>query len=240
MHQSNFLQRKKSVLSKKDKSSKGNWDKRIIKLCDKINSLNNYYTSSSCSGRVVLMIDQNKKEEGLFLKVWHDLISFKELKGDLKVITSPPAHPKNVRALHSGLKKVVNNKEYLFRNFSDDNFSAECLGKARREAINDRAKQSNLIKFKQEPPILHVACKSIEDGFNVLRKARLIGWKRSGIISQGNRYVVELISTERLEFPIVKDNKVLVSDDFLKLIVKKSNENLKKGWKKIEGLRCKL
>ena len=105
------------------------------------------------------------------------------------------------------------------------------------EFIIFQIKIKALIKFKQEPPIFHVACKSLEEGFNILKKARLIGWKRSGIISKGDRYIVELISTEKLEFPIVKDNKVLVDDNFLRLIVKKSNENLKKGWKKIEELR---
>ncbi len=56
-----FQQRKKDILSKRDKSYKGNWDKHIKNLCDKINLSRNYCTTSSCSGRVVLMIDQEKK-----------------------------------------------------------------------------------------------------------------------------------------------------------------------------------
>jgi len=40
-----FLQRKKEVLSKKDKSSKGSWDEKIKTLCDKINKKNDYYTT---------------------------------------------------------------------------------------------------------------------------------------------------------------------------------------------------
>ena len=72
MPQDYFLQRKKSILSKPDKSSKKSWDKKIIKLCDKINLSENYYTTSSCSGRIVLMQDQEKKEHDLFLKGYHD------------------------------------------------------------------------------------------------------------------------------------------------------------------------
>ena len=77
---SNFQQRKKDILSKNDKSFIGKWDKKIKKLCEKINSVKEYYTTSSCSGRIVILLDKNKKEKGLFLRVSHDLINFKEIK----------------------------------------------------------------------------------------------------------------------------------------------------------------
>ena len=177
-----FSKRKQDILSKIDKSFKQSWDKKIIGLCNKINSLKNYYTTSSCSGRIVLMIDQDKKAEGLFIKVYHDLIDFKNLKNDLIEISKKNKKP---------------------------------------------------IKFKQESCILHVACRTLEDASDILRKARLIGWKRSGIISFGKRIMVELISTERLEFPIIDRGRILVDSDFLRLIVQKSNKKLKNGWKKI-------
>ena len=83
MPQDNFAKRKLDVLLKTDKSHKGKWDKKILNLCKKINKLENYYTTSSCSGRIVLMIDNEKKQENLFIKVYHDLTSFKQLKKDL-------------------------------------------------------------------------------------------------------------------------------------------------------------
>jgi len=76
MSRDRFLQRKTAVLSKLDKSSIGGWDKKIKKLCEKINSLDDFYTTSSCSGRVILMIQQDKKGKDLFLKTWHEKISF--------------------------------------------------------------------------------------------------------------------------------------------------------------------
>jgi tRNA wybutosine-synthesizing protein 3 len=81
-----FQQRKTSVLLRKDKSSIGEWDKKITKLCNKINSIDNFYTSSSCSGRIILMTDNNKKEHGLFLKNYHDKVSFNRLRKDLNEI----------------------------------------------------------------------------------------------------------------------------------------------------------
>tara|TARA_Y100000034_G_scaffold79823_1_gene95807 strand:+ start:18393 stop:18965 length:573 start_codon:yes stop_codon:yes gene_type:complete len=185
MPSNNFQQRKKDILSKLDKSSKKSWDKKILELCEKINSLGNYYTTSSCSGRVVLMIDQDKKEKGLFIKVYHNLISFQDFKKDL------------------------------------DNIAK---------------KNKKLIKFKLEPCILHVACKSPEEAFKIYNIAKFSGWKKSGLISFGNRAIVELNSTEKLEFPIIDKGKILVDDIFIKVIVKESNKKFKKIWEKIEKL----
>ena len=96
--------------------------------------------------------------------------------------------------------------------------------------------KKNIIKFKQEPCILHVACKNFEDAEEILNCARISGWKKSGIISSGKRFIVEMNSTEKLEFPIIDKNILLVDDYFLKLIIKKANFNLKKSWEKIEKL----
>lgn len=184
----NFSQRKNDILSKLDKSSKGDWDKKISKLCEKINKLENYYTTSSCAGRVTLMIDQTKKEQNLFKFVEHELITFNQLK--------------------TALTKI-----------SKGNFN---------------------VKFKQEPCIIHIACKSIDDAQKIYDKAKLIGWKKSGLISFEKNFILELNSTEKLEFPIINKNKILVDDEFLELIVKKSNENLKKSWEKINKLLKKV
>jgi len=180
----NFLQQKHDILSKNDKSSIGKWDTKIVKLCRKINKSENYYTTSSCSGRAALIIDETKKQKGLFIKLYHNLLEFEDLKKDL------------IEA-----KKIKKD-----------------------------------VRFKQEAVILHVACKTLNDAVKLLKKSQLAGWKRAGIISTGKRIVVELNSTEKLEFPIIENGKILADDYFLKIIVKKSNENLKKSWEKIEKL----
>jgi tRNA wybutosine-synthesizing protein 3 len=183
----NFSKRKQDVLSKKDKSSIGLWDKRIKELCDKINKEENYYTTSSCSGRIVIMLDKEKKGKNLFIFVYHDLISFKKLKKDL-----------------------------------------------------DKISKSEMIKFKQEPCILHVACRNLKDAQNILDKAKNAGWKKSGIISSGKRFVVEMNSTEKIEFLLMNKGKLLVNNEFLELILKRCNENLKKSWEKISKLKKEI
>lgn len=183
-----FDKRKKDVLSKLDKSNKKSWDEKIERLCNKINSLENYYTTSSCSGRVVLMVEQEKKDRGLFVSVYHDKVSLKQLKEDLK----------------SALK----------------------LGKK--------------IKFKLEPCILHISCKTLEDSQEIYNNAKLVGWKKSGIIGMKNGFNVELNGTDRLEFPIIQKNKILVDDEFLKIVIEESGKKLEKNWEKIRKLEKML
>lgn len=190
----NFNQRKNDVLEKADKSSKGDLDEKIILLCETINSSENYYTTSSCAGRIVLMKDEDKKGSDLFLKVWHDKISFEELKNELEKLNLPQNTP-------------------------------------------DHPSQREGIKFKLEPPIIHIACRDLESASELLEKAKHIGFKRSGVNTISKNIILELCSTEKLEFPIVQNGEILVDDEFLKIVVDKSNFLLEKGWSKIEKLK---
>ena len=179
-----FLQRKKEVLSKIDKSNKKGWDKPILNLCNKINSNKDYYTTSSCSGRILIMVDQEKKAPELFKFNFHNLIE--NVDDFIKII--------------------------------------------------EQIKGKDSLKFKLEPCILHVACKDLISARKLYDFAQKTGWKRSGLISFKNRFILELNGTDKLEFPLTNKGKTLVDKSFLKFIVDKSNNKLKKSWEKIKKL----
>ncbi len=80
-----FPNEKKMYLSKQDKSRKGDIDEKVIPLLKVINAQDNYYTTSSCSGRVYLWTGSGKKNETEWLKVSHDLID--ESFFDIKLLT---------------------------------------------------------------------------------------------------------------------------------------------------------
>jgi len=180
-----FKQAKKNALSKADKSSKQSMDKKISGLCRKLNKIKDYYTTSSCAGRILLIQREKRKMPSLFLFVTHDKTSFKEL---------------------------------------------------RRELAKLSRKSKKLIYFKQEPCILHIACQSLDAARKLLERAKLSGWKKLGIIAIHRRIVVEISSTEKIEMPILNKGKILVSDEFLKLLVKEANSHLERIWKKIKRL----
>ena len=80
-----FESDKKTTLNKIDKSKKGSIDKEILGLVNKINKSKNYYTTSSCSGRIVLLSKKSgKKQEAKWLFKSHKKITLEEIKSALK------------------------------------------------------------------------------------------------------------------------------------------------------------
>ena len=182
-----FKDMKQKQLLKTDKSNIGKWDARIRALCEKLNKKKEYYTTSSCAGRVVFIKALDEKAKNVFLFKTHKKVKFEELK------------------------KALKNIDY-----------------------------GGLIEFKMSSCILHVACLDLKSAQDLVDKAKFAGWKRSGIMATGKRFMVELISTENIEFPIMSDGKLLVDDDFLKVIVKEANGKLERVWGKVEGLERAL
>src|SRR3989344_3293664 len=243
MSKDNFAQRKKEVLSKKDKSSKKSWDENILKLCEKINSKDDYYTTSSCSGRITLIKNVERDKRNVVLRSWHDLINLNELKKNLlRFEKSPkPPIPKLARSQARELSKNVNLNSSINHNKCvndkwSDNFNQE--DNQKYLLINDvkRNRSTSAIIFKQEPCILHVACRNVQSMKDLFEKAKLAGWKNTGAIAFNKRFILDLRSTEKLEFPIFRRENLLVDEDFLKIVVEEANKNLKKGWEKIERL----
>lgn len=159
-----------------DKSRKGCVDKPIIELIDYINSLDDFYTTSSCSGRIYLLTEADKKPDVKWLYVSHEKVSVK------KVI------------------RVLKEKLPLQR-----------------------------IWLRQENLILHVACRTLEDANNILKIARDIGFRRSGIIADSNIIIVEICSTEKMDVPLSDKGRLLVDENYVKFIVKIANEKFLKG-----------
>lgn len=180
----NFKQQKSQQLSKQDKSNEGSWDIKIKPLCNKINKSKDYYTTSSCAGRIVLLKGEIDKQPNAFLFKTHKTTTLKQIKQALQNI-----------------------KDY-----------------------------KGLVEFKQSPCILHVACENINKAQELVTKAKLAGWKYSGIMST-KRNMVEIHSTEHMDFPIMLKGRVLVDEDFLKIAIEEANKRLGRVWKKIDRLK---
>ena len=69
-----FANQKKTFLAKLDRSKKGSIDEKAKPIIKAINETENYYTTSSCSGRVYFWQGAGKKNQTEWIKVSHDLI----------------------------------------------------------------------------------------------------------------------------------------------------------------------
>jgi len=174
-----FDKEKHDFLTKKDKSKKGIVDKEIQPLVKSINTLPNYYTKSSCAGRIVLLHKKSeKKQESSWLFIKHGPVTYAELK---KALTYIP---------------------------------------------------DGEVWFKQEPLIMHVCCNTLADAVRLLKQSKGL-FKRTGIIGIKNYATVEIIGTDALDTVIAHQGKILVSDDYLKVLITEANKKLKRNSKKI-------
>ncbi|MBI2650164.1 hypothetical protein HYX04_02515, partial [Candidatus Woesearchaeota archaeon] len=96
-------------------------------------------------------------------------------------------------------------------------------------------KIKNQIWFRQQPVILHVACRNLDAAKRLLDAARKI-FKHSGIISVSDRKImVEIIGNERIE-AIIADKDFAMDENSIKKLIKYANENFEENKRKSEIL----
>jgi len=156
-------------------------DRDILYLLNRINEMEDYYTTSSCIGRCGIMEfpkGKNPKVHSRWLGKWH----------------------------HYG------DERELF------------------EALERRSEDFEMIVFVMNPPILHVASKDIPSAKRILDLAIHSGLKASSIKSITDRRVmVEIVGTYKVDAPIGVDGRILVDEDYLKVLLKVGNTKLKKS-----------
>ena len=157
-----FLDNKKIALKKLANAKKEHLaDEKIIPILDIINQSDNYYTSSSCAGRIVLLEIPviGDKKNAKFLGKWHSTIKKDEILNSVK-----------------------------------------------------KAKKGQLWLLAQSP-IIHIGCKKNNDADQMIKTAIACGFKHSGYKSLEDKYVVEVVSTERLDSPIGKDGVLFCNNE---------------------------
>ena len=86
---SRFRSQKEDAIGKlNDAVDSGQADEGILPLLEFINSLEDFYSTSSCSGRVVLLHDLGRKPENSWLGKWHREVDAGEV---LDAMKNPPA-----------------------------------------------------------------------------------------------------------------------------------------------------
>ncbi|MBK5190629.1 MAG: hypothetical protein JJE19_03930 [Methanosarcinales archaeon] len=163
-------------------------DEEVEAILEKINSLDGFFTTSSCSGRIVLIClpEIGAKREARFIGKWHRQVK----KGEVLEAMSDATPP-------------IKGEIWLIA----------------------------------QSPIVHVACGSLDKATALLRIAVESGFKYSGIkaITKDNEKVmVEMMSTERMDVPLGKDDEMFCSEAYLDFILSKANFMLERGKDKLK------
>ena len=64
--------------------------------------------------------------------------------------------------------------------------------------------------------------------------------ERAGIITAKNRFVVEIMSSEKIETIVKKEDKILIDDDYLRILIDEANSKLKKTREKISNFELEM
>jgi len=185
-----WINRKQAFLKRLERDIvTGYFDRELYSLIKLLNSFNDMFTSSSCSGR--LMVFSSKR-------------------------------PWDRRSIRIYLKA---------HNRIDVNEVISILEKSRDENL----------WFILQPPILHVSCLTVSRAQELLKVARNVGFKHSGIISFARTgIVVELRGNEQLAVPLKLKGKLICRKTRLKTLVKWANKMLLESKKKIFKLETEI
>ena len=168
-------------------------DEDIVSLLELLNSFEDIYTLSSCSGRIALieLPELGDKRGAVFHGKWHKQISFEEAM--------------------TGAGSFLENGSpgtYLY-------LLTQC-------------------------PILHINIRDRELAETIFQRARNCGFKNSAFKSIASPFLLEILSTERVDIPLGYDGDILVGDDALRFFVERCNHALRRGKKKLEKLENEL
>ena len=170
-----FTLQKGNAMRKLNKAKSENLvDVDIIPLLDYINSLDDFYTTSSCEGRICVFCHVRSKLEDYPVGKWHRKVTFEEIM----------------------------------------------------DAVNSGACSKELW-FRQEASIFHIVSKTLDGASKMLDLALKSGYRRSGIqVMKEDRYMIEIVGTERIDNPIMNCGKLLVSEDYIRYLVECANKKM--------------
>jgi len=95
--------------------------------------------------------------------------------------------------------------------------------------------KGNELWLKVESFIFHFGAQNYSKAKELLVFAQTFGLKKAGIITaKDGKYIIEMSFTQYMSLPVVHDSKIVISDDYLKLIINKGNDKLKTNYEKLK------
>eukprot|EP00980_Cylindrotheca_fusiformis_P020659 scaffold7703_cov127-Cylindrotheca_fusiformis.AAC.8 len=217
-----FENAKAQCLGKRDKSFAGRIDPHAVDICGLINEREDCYTTSSCSGRCFMYCGEGVKATNDFqrFRISHEKIMEPQRYFDLNTIDSDPT---------GGGDPVRSIGQY-------ENSLGSKQGTT-TTPTEEKKERSDLIWFRFEPFILHVACQSLSSA-NALMNAARPAFKNVGLTTwKDSRYLVAIWGDEGLEMPLTTPAGRELHDDYVWL-AGLVNERHERNWSKI-GRFCK-
>ena len=218
-----FKVAKQNALSKLDKSPKGSLDQPIAALVFSLNRHADFVTTSSCSGRIVLFEGARAGRGGKWLLVSHATVTVEDVTSALAVADD---------AVGAAAAAAAED--------------AAATADAAAADAGDEASTS-YVALKMEPAILHVQCRDLSSAKWLLQVALRAGFRESGLVlsESSSKTMLAIRTTSNcLELPVAvagragAPRELLVSDDFLRLLVSQANAKFAANAARVDALQA--
>ena len=228
-----FDRQKKQTLGGIDQSKKGSFDVAIHDLMVYLNNLDDYFTTSSCSGRIIVFSEGEKKKGCKWLLTSHDTVEPQRVVETLK---TQQQSQQSQRDMTQCVEKM--NIEH------DEGIDTEPIGGGQGDINNssetifdkmERPESEEMITFKYESFILHVQCRTMESAQDLLKVSLGCGYRNSGIVAgKKKKFMVAVRSSHGLEVPLLFNPSVTVSDQYVTQLVHMANKKLQENFVKVD------
>jgi len=212
-----FDKQKAECLGKHDLSRKGSIDEPIVKIIQFINDHRDFFSLSSCSGRIVVFAEGGSPSSSVD-SVTKDLNENEPNRVDpLKIVK---AGCDWIHVAHATLARPD-----------------EVIAK-----IKARSGTAGSIIVKFEPFILHVQCRNLDAAKRIHTAAVEAGYRNSGLTQgRAGKLVAAVRSTHGLEVPLSTDQgMLLVSDEYIEYLLNTANAKLQENFRRIAVFEEKL
>ncbi|XP_025873862.1 tRNA wybutosine-synthesizing protein 3 homolog isoform X1 [Vulpes vulpes] len=240
---------KAQCLGRADLSRKGSVDEGAAGLVQLLNGREQYFTTSSCAGRIVLL---------------DGTISFLGIAGYLEALGVPWPCPGRCRShlrvsvrsdsVQSMETQHARELAFRFRSFAAptpqlsrgiNGFEVQkqncCwLLVTHKPCVKDdvivalkKANGDAILKF--EPLVLHVQCRQLQDAQILHSVAIDSGFRNSGItVGKRGKTMLAVRSTHGLEVPLSHKGKLMVTEEYIDFLLKVANQKMEENKKRIE------
>mmetsp|Transcript_2053 Transcript_2053/g.7441 ORF Transcript_2053/g.7441 Transcript_2053/m.7441 type:complete len:285 (+) Transcript_2053:80-934(+) len=225
-----------------DRSKKGGVDAPIIDLVQFLNTPGSpFVTSSSCSGRVAIFAGPPACELPGAVVTGAEAQPGRESadggSGAAAAEVERNARTEGKNSGGSGDDVWLKGGEWLF-------VSHEPLGQEERQEVyaalerieSNENLASAMTTFKFEPFIVHVQCVSLSHARALLNCGLNAGFRNSGMVLGAKKLSVAIRSTMHLDVPIGLGGKLLVSREYVDMLIDMSNEKFRENVRRIDRL----
>jgi len=227
-----FDKQKADCFSKIDLSRKGSIDLPIVEVIQYINNHKNYFSLSSCSGRIVVFA------EGVVAVNQPPGVAVGDGEQSERVLE------KEAGPLDDQLVGDRDSKFQIVKAGCDWIHVSHTLVDAEEVFSQIRAREGRpgCVVIKFEPFILHVQCRDIDAAKLVHTAAVESGYRNSGItLGRAGKVVAAVRSTHGLEVPISdEEGNLLVTKEFVTFILNKANSKLEENFDRLKKFEEKI